>query len=215
MSEHALVKYDAAVRALAECVRVDDVKSIHDKAMAMQVYAQQAKDSALIDQATEIRLRAEIRAGELLAEMKVNGTRAKPADTLQPANRKNNRASGKEVQVAPTLADLGITHKQSHQWQQLAALPRAEQEAVITAAKSKAGKAVNRAPGKSGKAKQAVVEEEEISRAAVNCILAMHDVATKAIEKLRLDDLAGLESALRQEFAALRVIIKRRRRDGK
>ena len=112
----ALIRYDAAKRALAEAHRVDEVKSIRDKAIAVQAYAKQAKDTTLITQATEIRMRAERRAGELLRDMAERNERASSKDTL---------ARGRKLQPreAPKLSDLGINKTQSSRWQRLAALP--------------------------------------------------------------------------------------------
>ena len=67
----------------------------------MQVYAKQAKDTELIDHATDIRTRAEIRAGELLQEMEKNkGARGKGKVRSHDA-------------TALKLCDLGVTKTQS------------------------------------------------------------------------------------------------------
>ena len=115
-----LMRYDAACKALAEAHRVDEVKNIRDKAVAMQAYAKQAKDSTLIMQATEIRMRAERRAGELLRDMAERGERA------VRKNMKSQPATSK-------LSDLGINKTQSPRWQRLAALDADNFEAKIEA----------------------------------------------------------------------------------
>lgn len=78
----------------------------------MAAYARQAKDSELIQYATEIKVRAERRCGELLATTEKN-TGGRPSD-----NRSNDATS-----FAPTLADMGLTRDESSRYQQLAAMP--------------------------------------------------------------------------------------------
>jgi N6-adenosine-specific RNA methylase IME4 len=125
----ALVPYDKARHALAEAKRVDDVKRIHDKAIAWQVYAKRAKDRSLIEDATEIRMRAERRAGELLREMEKNRG-ALPGKT--------GRKGKPVLDPAPKLKDLGVTKTQSSRWQRFAALDVETFESRVIAARKKA-----------------------------------------------------------------------------
>lgn len=126
-----LVRYEQARFALAECQRVDEVKDIRDKAEALAAYARQAKDTELIQFATEIKVRAERRCGELLSAAEMNhgarGTGSNQHEVrLQPA-------------TTPTLAALGITKDQSSRYQSLASMSEAHFETAVATAKDTAG----------------------------------------------------------------------------
>ncbi len=69
MTQGALTHYDAARRSLAEARRIDEVREIADKAAAIMEYARRAKNHDMEVDAAEIRIRAERRYGELLAEL--------------------------------------------------------------------------------------------------------------------------------------------------
>ncbi len=138
-----LALYDAARNVLAAMVRVDEVKTIHDQAVAMQVYAQHAQDTTLLDYATEYRVLAEIRAGEILRGMaKANGGQVGGRQKIDgsretPSNR------------PPTLKELGIT--QSSRWQKLADLSPAAREAYATDVKKKQNQAMTAAQRKASR----------------------------------------------------------------
>ena len=116
MSGTELVRYDAMCRAIAEAHAVDEVKDIRDKALAIEVYARQAKNVENERRACEIRLRAERKCGQLLAEMEK--AKASPGNQYTGKLDRSTNASGPK-----TLSDLGITYDQSSKWQQLAKVP--------------------------------------------------------------------------------------------
>lgn len=114
-----LVRYDAMCRAIVEAHKIDEVKDIRDKALAIQAYARQAKNHNAEAQAREIRLRAERRCGQFLQELKTAGGIAKGGSPYHAIKRTGYVAEP----VEGTLASWNITKKQSHEWQQVADVP--------------------------------------------------------------------------------------------
>jgi phage N-6-adenine-methyltransferase len=139
--ELRLALYEAAKAALLAACTTDEVTSVLDRAKAMEFYAKIAGDSELSRQATEIRLRAEKRLGEMMAEQKATVGMA-------PAGRP--KIGSVADPIIPTLADAGIDKHLADRARKAAAMPEEQYEAKIArqialaeAAASATGKAAH------------------------------------------------------------------------
>lgn len=118
-----LVLYDAMCTAIAKAYEVDEVKNIRDKARAFEVYARMAQNVEAECRASEIRLRSERKAGELLKAM------VKAKGAAQPGI---GRAGGTRSDGPTALRELGISKQQSSDWQKLAEVPEEQFEQALS-----------------------------------------------------------------------------------
>jgi N6-adenosine-specific RNA methylase IME4 len=117
-----LTYFNAAKTALAKATKIDEVKEIRDKAEALRAYHKQVGDTLeMQNDCAEIKIRAEIRAGEILIEM----PRASKDDNLKVGPKLHGTTSGR------TLKDLGIDKSESHRWQTMARIPEKQREKRI------------------------------------------------------------------------------------
>jgi N6-adenosine-specific RNA methylase IME4 len=106
---------------LAEIKTVDDAKKIVNLAEAARVYAREVElGLEAQDHAAEIKLRAQRRGGEILAKME-KGAGRPSNNSIQPD--KNYKTE--------QYKEIGITTADASRWQQIAALPAKQFEAVI------------------------------------------------------------------------------------
>jgi site-specific DNA-methyltransferase (adenine-specific) len=119
----ALVQLDAATKALALATSLDTVKDVRDKAEAVRVYLRQQRGShEAQNYAAKLKLRAERRLGELLADgVGHNGGR--------PAKRSH------DATVSNGQIPEGISRDQSSRWQRIASVPEERFEAYLAAAR--------------------------------------------------------------------------------
>lgn len=130
-----LARVEHARRLLAEARTIDEVKDVRDKAEAIRQYTRTAGMTLDIQNyAAEIKVRAERKAGELLAERdRPTGNRFTiEGDTASRSTR------------PPTLEEIGISRKQSSRFQEVAAIPEPVFEEVIAETKAKAIDAMER-----------------------------------------------------------------------
>jgi hypothetical protein len=126
----ALPLYENACKAVAEAKSVDEVKSVRDQAVAIQLYARVARDKSLEADAAEIRERAEYRLGEMLAAQREAGL-------LNPGTRLIGGGDGAGGSVMnppadlPTLKELGITKALANKARKAFSLPADTFEAAV------------------------------------------------------------------------------------
>lgn len=105
-----IASYDAARRALDKAVEISEAKPILDFSIGMQEYAKRAKDPHLMSRATELRLDAEKKLGEIHAKQKAGGFLA----TGSRGTIRGRDPSGGVLKTpldklpAPTLDEVGI-----------------------------------------------------------------------------------------------------------
>lgn len=117
-----LVRYDAMISAISECHKIDEVKTLHDKALALELYAKQAMNVDAERKASEIRLRAERRAGELMLKMQ-----------KEPGKRTDVTLTngGSRSEFAEALSSANIPRQTAQRWQELANVPKEKFEDAL------------------------------------------------------------------------------------
>jgi hypothetical protein len=124
-STKTVVLYDAMVVAINKCHKIDEIKEIRDKSLALEQYARQAQNIEAEKKAIEIRLRAERKAGELLKE------KQRGAGGDRKSNQKSQRKKF-DSEYAQAKKDAKISDNQAHRWQKLAEIPLAKFEGRLS-----------------------------------------------------------------------------------
>ena len=109
----ALIRYEQARTALAECARIDEASEIRDKAAALAAYARQRDDRDLEVWVREIHLRACVRIGELSRDIEAAERRRGEHGRLLPTD-------GNQVTKAQALAEAGLSTTAAARYEELA-----------------------------------------------------------------------------------------------
>lgn len=143
MSSTQLALFAVAKEALAEAVKVDEVKDVRDQAERIRLYGQQANDRTIIADATEIIMRAERRLGELLRSAHQTGQLGIGRPSRSNVDEGEEAPAEEEAEteiVRPqrvTLKEAGISKKLSTRSQKFAAVEETAFEAALKTAREK------------------------------------------------------------------------------
>lgn len=209
-----LVKYEAAKRALAVCLRVDEVKRIRDQALAMKLYGQLAKDERMVRDASAIHERSVRRLGEVMTEQARTVGKAKGGAHQHKANR------GKRSPDSPaTLDEAGIDKDLAKKARKAAAIPEAAFEKMMDELRNPPPKSTQ--PKAKRKSRPKVIDIEVASAADTNHHSFIHNAewAAELAHESEYPDLvvddAVLAAARSAETAWARCVKQLEERHGK
>ena len=144
MSSTQLALFAVAKEALAEAVKVDEVKDVRDQAERIRLYGQQANDRTIIADATEIIMRAERRLGELLRSAHQTGQLGIGRPSRSNVDEGEEAPAEEEAETVEvirpqrvTLKEAGISKKLSTRSQKFAAVEETAFEAALKTAREK------------------------------------------------------------------------------
>ncbi len=120
LPNNAIENISKAKQFLAEARSLTDVLEVRDAAVAAYAYATAKNADELAQDAMELKLRSERKAGGFLKETELNKGRPKK--------------EGHDVPLLPTLKELGIKPQESKRWQRIASIPEERFEEYITKA---------------------------------------------------------------------------------
>ena len=134
MTAQTLPVLDEIIRIkaiLANVRNLSDILEIRDRAVAAQAWASArgADEAAML--AMEVKLRAERKAGQFLADMKDEGILHRGG---------NPKTKAQDV----TLASIGVERIESQRWQRIASIPESQFENYLSRAKEKTQSALLR-----------------------------------------------------------------------
>jgi hypothetical protein len=152
MSEELIIfgEWDKARQAIEKCTKVDELKSIRDKASALKAYAKQVGESLEVqNNVSEIRIRAERRIGEFSKELpKEQGKRTDLTSSHD----------GKKL----ILSDAGIRHHE--RYEAIADIPEEIFEKHIQEVKEK------------GKHTRILIVETDTQKTTFNLLIPMQEI---------------------------------------
>jgi len=134
--------YDKACRALAEAVRMDEVKAILDQAAAIKEYARRAKNHDLEADAVELRMRATRRLDQLRHAQKETIGLATGGEHGGRRRLDGSRADPSTARA--TLASQGIDKRLAHQGRLLGRLSDEAFERTVADARHSAARVYRR-----------------------------------------------------------------------